>query len=166
MDPCRWATAREKLARATNRRSSGKMLSTESMTAEPPPGPIEPFGGRRKSPQLHCGLKDLPGIRRRAHNSRIHRINRCTGRKKSDYSPRLSGSTLWPAPETPELAATRANLNTPVSLKPNRPTIALLLPLGPASFGQQPGNAPYLDPNLSPDQRASIPHDASRREYS
>jgi len=40
-------------------------------------------------------------------------------------------------------------------LKPNRFMIALLLLLGPASFGQQPSLAPCLDPNLSPDQRAT-----------
>jgi len=40
-------------------------------------------------------------------------------------------------------------------LKPNRLSIALLLLLGPASFGQQPGNAPYQDPTLSPERRAA-----------
>ena len=40
-------------------------------------------------------------------------------------------------------------------MKPNRLSIALLLLLGPASFGQQPGNAPYQDPTLSPERRAA-----------
>jgi len=37
----RWTTAREKLARVTNTRSSGKMLSTESLTSEAPPDAIK-----------------------------------------------------------------------------------------------------------------------------
>jgi beta-glucosidase len=40
-------------------------------------------------------------------------------------------------------------------LKLHRLTIALLLLLGPASIGQQPGNVPYLDPNLPPERRAA-----------
>jgi beta-glucosidase len=40
-------------------------------------------------------------------------------------------------------------------LKPNRFMIALLWLTGSASFGQQPGNAPYLDPNLPPERRAA-----------
>jgi beta-glucosidase len=40
-------------------------------------------------------------------------------------------------------------------LKPNRFVIALLWLTSSASFGQQPGNAPYLDPNLSPERRAA-----------
>jgi len=40
-------------------------------------------------------------------------------------------------------------------LKPNWLTIALLLLLGRASFAEQPGNAPYQDPNLAPERRAA-----------
>src|ERR1017187_1695440 len=40
-------------------------------------------------------------------------------------------------------------------LKPNRLVIALLSLIGSASFGQQPGSAPYLDPNLPPERRAA-----------
>ena len=40
-------------------------------------------------------------------------------------------------------------------MKPNRLTIALLVLLGSASFGQQQGNAPYQDPNLSTERRAA-----------
>jgi beta-glucosidase len=40
-------------------------------------------------------------------------------------------------------------------LNPNRFVIALLSLIGSASFGQQPGNAPYLDPNLPPERRAA-----------
>jgi beta-glucosidase len=40
-------------------------------------------------------------------------------------------------------------------LKRNLLVIALVWLTGPASFGQQPGNAPYLNPNLSPERRAS-----------
>ena len=40
-------------------------------------------------------------------------------------------------------------------LNPNRFVIALLSLIGSASFGQQSGSAPYLDPNLSPERRAA-----------
>ena len=40
-------------------------------------------------------------------------------------------------------------------LKPKRFVIALLWLIGSASFGQQASNAPYLDPNLSPERRAA-----------
>jgi beta-glucosidase len=40
-------------------------------------------------------------------------------------------------------------------LRPNPFVIPLLLLIGSASFGQQLGNAPYLDPNLSPERRAA-----------
>ena len=40
-------------------------------------------------------------------------------------------------------------------LKAKRFVIALFWLIGPAVFGQQPGNAPYLDPNLSPERRAA-----------
>src|ERR1035438_311085 len=42
-----------------------------------------------------------------------------------------------------------------VQLKHTRLTISLLLLLGPVSFGQHPDNAPYQDPNLSPERRAA-----------
>ena len=42
-----------------------------------------------------------------------------------------------------------------IHLKLDRFVIALLWLIGSASFGQQPSNAPYLDPNLSPEQRAA-----------
>ena len=37
----------------------------------------------------------------------------------------------------------------------SRLTLTLLLLLGPASFGQQPGKAPYQDPSLTPERRAA-----------
>ena len=40
-------------------------------------------------------------------------------------------------------------------VNPNRFAIALLSLIGAVSFGQQPGAAPYLDPNLSPERRAA-----------
>jgi len=40
-------------------------------------------------------------------------------------------------------------------LKPKRLVIALLWLISSASFGQQQSNAPYLDPNLSPERRAA-----------
>jgi beta-glucosidase len=40
-------------------------------------------------------------------------------------------------------------------LKPNRFVIALLWLTSSASFGGQPGNAPYLDPSLPPERRAA-----------
>ena len=40
-------------------------------------------------------------------------------------------------------------------MKPNRFASGLLLLVGTASFGQQPGNAPYLDPNVPPERRAA-----------
>ena len=40
-------------------------------------------------------------------------------------------------------------------MRPNRLTIPFLLLLGPTSFGQQPGSAPYQDLNLSPERRAA-----------
>jgi beta-glucosidase len=40
-------------------------------------------------------------------------------------------------------------------LEPNRLFIASLYLVGSASFAQQPNNAPYLDPNLSPERRAA-----------
>jgi beta-glucosidase len=40
-------------------------------------------------------------------------------------------------------------------LKPRRFLVALLWLIGSASFGQQMSNAPYWDPNLSPEQRAT-----------
>jgi beta-glucosidase len=40
-------------------------------------------------------------------------------------------------------------------MKPDRFVIALLLSTGSASFGQPPGQAPYLDPSLSPERRAA-----------
>ena len=40
-------------------------------------------------------------------------------------------------------------------LKPKRFLVALLWLIGSASFGQPRSNAPYLDPNLSPEQRAT-----------
>jgi len=49
--------------------------------------PIELFGGGRKSPQFYYGLKDLPEIERRVHNSRIHRIIRCTRWKNAIVLP-------------------------------------------------------------------------------
>ena len=40
-------------------------------------------------------------------------------------------------------------------LKAKRFVIALFWLISPVAFGQQPGNAPYLDPNLSPERRAA-----------
>jgi len=40
-------------------------------------------------------------------------------------------------------------------LKPNRFAVAVLCLAGVAAFAQPPGNAPYLDPNLSPERRAA-----------
>jgi beta-glucosidase len=40
-------------------------------------------------------------------------------------------------------------------MKPPRFMIALILLMSSVSFGQQPGNAPYLDPNLLPERRAA-----------
>jgi beta-glucosidase len=40
-------------------------------------------------------------------------------------------------------------------VNPNRFAIVLLSLIGAMSFGQQPGNAPYLDLNLSPERRAA-----------
>ena len=40
-------------------------------------------------------------------------------------------------------------------MKPKRLVIALLWLISSASFGQQQSNAPYLDPNLSPERRAA-----------
>ena len=40
-------------------------------------------------------------------------------------------------------------------MKPNRLTIPLLILLGPASFAQLPGSAPYLDSALAPERRAA-----------
>ncbi|MGO9095879.1 MAG: glycoside hydrolase family 3 C-terminal domain-containing protein [Bryobacteraceae bacterium] len=39
-------------------------------------------------------------------------------------------------------------------MRANSFAIPFLLLIGAVSFGQQPGNAPYLDPNLSPERRA------------
>ena len=40
-------------------------------------------------------------------------------------------------------------------LKPNRFAVAVFCLARVASFAQPPGNAPYLDPNLSPERRAA-----------
>jgi len=40
-------------------------------------------------------------------------------------------------------------------VKPNRLVITLIWLASSTSFGQQPGNAPYLDPNLPPERRAA-----------
>ena len=42
-----------------------------------------------------------------------------------------------------------------MNLKPNRIAIVCFLLIGSASFGQAPGNAPYKDPSLPPQQRAA-----------
>jgi beta-glucosidase len=42
-----------------------------------------------------------------------------------------------------------------VNLKPNGIAIACFLLIGSASFGQGPGNAPYKDPSLPPEQRSA-----------